>query len=95
MFARLHGALGNYLRLNLYPNTIPSNVSIFLSDHAPMLLSLSMSTPHNTYCRFKFEAKWSLDNELFDLLNDVWSNYIKSSCAYQIKLNYLKVQLEM
>lgn len=82
-FARLDSALANYLSLKLYPDSIMKNLPIFGSDHALILRDVFMSTSNGYSSRFKFEVKWLLQNDFYDLIKDVWSNFIKGCYAYQ------------
>lgn len=53
-----------------------------------------MSSPNSNYCKFKFKDTWLLQNDLYNLIKDIWSNLMKSSCVYQLlgQVNYLNIQ---
>lgn len=74
---RLDRALGNHHWIKLYAFAILSNLPFTWSDHAPIVLNLSPSTPHIKYNSFRFEAKWLLNDDFFDLVKNIWSNFIK------------------
>lgn len=60
------------------------HLPIYGSDHAPIILeTLPLIRKRNNY-NMKFKEKWLLDKEFFALVKSMWSNYIRSSYAYEM-----------
>lgn len=55
-----------------------NHLSIFGSDHTPIILDTMIPVNNNNYHSFKFEADWLLDKEYVSLVKSTWSNYIKN-----------------
>lgn len=65
-----------------------TNTPIIGSDHAPILLNMIHYSHQIMYSDFKFEAKWLLNNEFFELVKHVWSLFVKYSHAYQLTMKF-------
>lgn len=86
VFARLNRAVANHRWLSLYPQATLINYLIFGSDHEPILLNLDNSGKiyNNINNRFKFEAKWLLNDAFFYIVKNVWANHVNGSPAFQL-----------
>lgn len=91
IFARLDRTVVNHLWLANYPDVILIHPPIIGSDHAPILLNTYPLTK-KYYKRFKFEAKLLLYDNLFDIIRDLWSLFVKDSPTYQLKRQIFLLQ---
>lgn len=67
VYARLDHALANHLCLTIYPNAMLTNFPIFGSNYGPIFLNLPIAIPMKNDPKFRFEAKWLLNNDVLTL----------------------------
>lgn len=75
--------LVNPMWFNIYPDANLMHLPIIDSDHAPILLNTYLSLGNCNQKSFKFEAKWLLYDDLFNIIRDVWALFIKGFLTYQ------------
>lgn len=68
----------------MYPIAILHNIPTKWSYDAPILLNLTQTNGQNRHCHFKFEAIWLFSDSFFNLVEDIWSGFMKESYAYQL-----------
>lgn len=56
-----------------FPSTLLSSLTSAISDHVPILLSISTTVPQGRF--FRFDRSWALRQELCDSLQHAWSSY--------------------
>lgn len=97
IFARLDRASVKHILLSNYPDVILLHLPILGSDHAPILLNVYPLTESRDCRSFKFEVKWFLHDDFFNIVKEVWLLFVKGSSAYQLtkKSICLKVLLRI
>lgn len=75
-------AFANHKWLSLYPTPILDHLTIIGSDQAPILLNLHPTSHQFKHSSFEFKAKWLRNVDLYELVKNAWSLFVKGSSAY-------------
>lgn len=91
VFSRMDCAMANHLWIKLYPSSNIKHLPILGYDRGFILLDIPIRKFHK-YNNFRFEAKWLLEDQFFELVRSFWSTYRRGSSAFQLirKTNILK-----
>ncbi|XP_020992689.1 uncharacterized protein LOC110278775 [Arachis duranensis] len=65
----------------LYPNATVLRLSESGSDHAPLLLDSNLRTERSKH-RFKFQERWCSNDEIRQIVKEVWHEQIDGSAMY-------------
>ncbi|XP_072060275.1 uncharacterized protein [Arachis hypogaea] len=65
----------------LYPNATVLRLSELGSDHSPLLLDSNPRTERSK-CRFKFQERWCSNDEIRQIVREVWHEQINGSAMY-------------
>lgn len=79
----LDRVMANHARLQIYPSAVINHMPIIGSDHAPIILN-TKSNHFNKLNKFRFEAKWILQENFMDIVTNAWKTKFNGSSAYQL-----------
>lgn len=84
VWERLDRAFGNHALLDLYPNSSCTTLTLFASDHSPIIVKLLTDSDVRQRLSFKFENLWLKENQCHDIVNYHWRHPLHGSPAFQM-----------